>query len=111
MGIYFIIANDTKKQYVNPASHGESQKIDLDGMAQNTSRTVTYLLRFDWAGDSIRLVADGPEEYDNIVSSWTEVMVDEDHEVVVVPKAPKGYHVLDRKITDLESRMRGMEGH
>jgi len=71
MGVYYIIVNDTKKEYIDPADFNENFK--LSGIFQgvhgsaiakllcSTQSPTTYSYGY-WSGDSIRILGDNTQD-------------------------------------------------
>lgn len=67
MGVYWIYANDTKREWLDPDALGDNNKwpVHRSGMA------LFWLLKGRWRGDSIRAVSDYGDEYFWILGKYT----------------------------------------
>lgn len=84
MGVYYIIVNDTKKEYMDPDDFDENFK--LSGIFQGihgsaiakmlcfTNKPSPYSYGY-WAGDSIRVLGDGTtfNEHEMVVSNYKNI--------------------------------------
>ena len=77
MGVYYIVVNDTKKEYIDPGDFGENFKLSgifqgvhgsaIAKMLCSTNTPIEYSYGH-WAGDSIRVIGDNaPEDEHGIV--------------------------------------------
>ena len=78
MGVYYLVVNDTKKEYVDPFCFGDN--IKLGGLMQGLhGQGIVELMvyppnkeRFKmgyWAGDKIRMLGDNHDEENELVQS------------------------------------------
>ena len=84
MGVYYIVVNDTKKEYVDPADFDENFKLGgifqgihgsaIAKMLCNTESPKKYSFGY-WAGDSIRVLSDDApnDEHGIIINKYTNV--------------------------------------
>lgn len=84
MGVYYIIVNDTKREFIDPADFDENFKLSgifqgvhgsaVAKMLCSSSRIVQYSFGY-WSGDSIRVLGDNApnDEYGAVIENYSNI--------------------------------------
>lgn len=73
MGAYYVAANDTKKQYLDPGEVGNGG-IKRTGVVQGDfARLLVWIMLDDWYGDRVEMVADTGTKYDDVHEKYENV--------------------------------------
>ena len=75
MGVYYIIVNHAKKQFMEPGDI-EDGPVKLPSIAASKTTNILYLALTwmgDWDGDSITFLGDGGDDYFDIQDQYEDV--------------------------------------